>query len=479
MGHIFISYSSADRRYAEELMDHLRNHGFDVWMDDRTEHAEHWLHVVEEALETCSAALVVMSPAARDSTWVEREILLGLRHQKPIIPLLLEGHPLPLLEEVPFEDVTGEQLPGDDFFVRLNALTPSPRRYGMAIAPTAAQVRRILDEEALPPAAPTLPHPPRRRRQISSVTVIGLLLVLGMAIGGVLLIQSSHDTAFERLLERARNFRGGNDDWDPHEETSFGIQLMLVPAGCFTMGSTDAQLAAAAAACAARGESEEACREAFAGEQPAHQQCFSEPFWIGHYLITNSDYERCVADEACRPALAADIPGANGPQKPVTGISLEDAQDYTRWLSDRTGDVFTLPTEIEWEYAARGPDGWAFPWGDDFAAGAANFCDVNCQESFRDTAAEDGFVESSRVDTYEDAGESWVGALDMAGNVWEWTASGYAAYPLSGEPDAPAPEQVIRGGAWNSPAHDLRATVRRTVAPETRDLTLGFRVVTR
>ncbi len=479
MGHIFISYSIADRLYAEQLMEQLRNQGFDVWLDDRADHGDAWLEVVEEALEACSAVVVVMSPAAADSDWVEREILLSLRHEKPLVPLLLEGEGLPVLKDVPAEDITGGRQPGEAFFARLSEITPPVRRYGLAIAPSNLQVRRVLSEDDAPPdSAPTLPRPPRRR--INPIVIALVVLLLGMATGSILLIRSSHRVAFNRLLDRARTFEGGNLDWLPHEETVSGVELMLVPVGCFSMGSADDQLADALAACSAAGGSEQGCQAALAAEQPAHEQCFSEPFWIGRYPITNEDYARCVADEICPPALVADIPGANGPQKPVTGISLAAARAYADWLSDRTGEEFALPTEAEWEYAARGPEGWVYPWGDEFEAGTANFCDAGCAELFRETAVDDGFAESSRVDAYTGTGESWVDALDLAGNVWEWTASPFSAYPLTGQASAQAgQEQAVRGGAWNSPAYDLRAAGRRALDPETRELTLGFRVVMR
>ncbi|GIL11577.1 MAG: hypothetical protein BroJett038_02970 [Chloroflexota bacterium] len=88
-----------------------------------------------------------------------------------------------------------------------------------------------------------------------------------------------------------------------------------------------------------------------------------------------------------------------------------------------------LPTEREWEYAARGPDGLDYPWGDAFDGTWLNFCDKNCVYSWRETSVDDGYAQTAPVGSYV-SGASWVGALDMSGNIWEWTSSLYAPLPL-------------------------------------------------
>ena len=97
-----------------------------------------------------------------------------------------------------------------------------------------------------------------------------------------------------------------------------------------------------------------------------------------------------------------------------------------------------LPTEEQWEYAAGGEERRIYPWGDEFDGTKLNFCDVNCTNSWRDEAVDDGYQYTAPVGNYP-AGASWVGALDMAGNVREWTSSPYDDSSF-----------VVRGGSWLS-----------------------------
>ena len=105
---------------------------------------------------------------------------------------------------------------------------------------------------------------------------------------------------------------------------------------------------------------------------------------------------------------------------PVVLVSWTDADAYCSWAGG------TLPSEAQWEYAARGPDNLLYPWGKLFAvAGShANFCDQNCPLDWKEEGIDDGFAQTAPVGSYED-GASWVGALDLAGNVWEWVNDWY------------------------------------------------------
>src|SRR5262249_39535266 len=135
------------------------------------------------------------------------------------------------------------------------------------------------------------------------------------------------------------------------------------------------------------------------------------------------------------------------PTQPRAGITWYEADAYARWRGGR------LPTESEWEYAARGPDDNIYPWGNTFDPTKLNYCDQPCPYVWADKQHSDGHLHSASVDSYPE-GVSWVDAYNMAGNAWEWCADWYysAEYSLKIQDDPTGPDsgilKCIRGGAW-------------------------------
>jgi formylglycine-generating enzyme required for sulfatase activity len=196
-----------------------------------------------------------------------------------------------------------------------------------------------------------------------------------------------------------------------------------------------------------------------------------EEYWIDQHPITNAQYQLCVDDGACSPSSFADDARFNGPDYPVVDISWFYAMDYIAWLNEAISDdvdwVYALPSEADWEYTAVGDSGSDYPWGDVFDGTLLNFCDTNCRSSHKNDDWDDGYPYTSPAGSYPD-GVSWVGALDMAGNVWEWTDS------WRNENER---ERVLRGGSWAANANYARAVSRFSGTPGSRDGNTGFRVV--
>ncbi len=212
------------------------------------------------------------------------------------------------------------------------------------------------------------------------------------------------------------------------------VEMVQVPAGCFLMGSIFAQ-----------------------DEQPTHTVCFEAPFWIDRYEVTRAQYADCVLAEVCTepPSTMASFSDA----QPVNAVTWDQADAYCQWRDAR------LPTEAEWEYAARGPLSMVYPWGNTFVADhAAHF---------------DNASETAEVGSFSPAGDSWVGAADMSGNVWEWVADWYSPYSDNAQVEPVGPEsgeqRVMRGGAYNSSADLLRVSNRNALDPTEGLVNIGFR----
>jgi nucleotide-binding universal stress UspA family protein len=129
-GHVFISYAREDQAYARDLAADLRTHGFEPWMDDRIDFGDRWWQTIVQAVRASAAAIVVMTPEAEESEWVEREILLAQREGKPLFPLLLRGEGFPLFITAQYADVTRGRMPPDSFYERLARVAPSGPRAG-------------------------------------------------------------------------------------------------------------------------------------------------------------------------------------------------------------------------------------------------------------------------------------------------------------------------------------------------------------
>jgi formylglycine-generating enzyme required for sulfatase activity len=167
----------------------------------------------------------------------------------------------------------------------------------------------------------------------------------------------------------------------------------------------------------------------------------------------------------CQPSRLENNPAYNGADFPVAGLPWQDAVDYCIWVGGR------LPTEAEWEYAARGTQASIFPWGDFFQCEGGNLYDP-------DTGCEDGFSEPAPVESFP-AGDSWCGASDLTGNVWEWVADQFGEYPsgtyTAANPSTTTAKHVLRGGSWGYPPAFSRSAYRYIVPPDANYLAVGFR----
>ena len=221
--------------------------------------------------------------------------------------------------------------------------------------------------------------------------------------------------------------------------------MVSVPAGSFVMGNNASD----------------------PSEKPAHQVTIALPFAIGKYEVTVQQWNACVGAGRCQAIAQAPGAGANAPMRDV---SWDDAQQYLKWLAAVSGKPYRLPTEAEWEFAARGGSAAPYWWGAQMVTGKAN-----CKECGRPWSAE----RPAAVGSFAPHG---YGLHDTRGSAWEWVADcwhgNFKDAPADGRVwDAPnCRVRVIRGGSWREGAAYMVASTRFRYDASVRQSQNGFRV---
>jgi formylglycine-generating enzyme required for sulfatase activity len=462
MAHIFVSYSHKDTEYAHALARHLQEMGFEVWIDERLDYGAQWPQELQKQLDSCSAFLLIMSPRSYASDWVQSELQRARRKMKPVFPLLLEGdEPWLSVESTQYYDVRGEVYPDAKFYTALKNVMSST------------------------PVGKTLKMPKEAARAKLKNSSLHLNTVLLIAILSVVLLSSVGLAAFviPRLLDRPalptdavsaptgegvvseETFPDAASTSEPAEPAVIAnpgdYEMAFVPAGEFTMGG--------------EAEDERAdCLENFESEcelnwftlvEPAHQ-VHVDSFYIDIYEVTNALYKACEMDDVCDPPQS---PGsqdhsdyysnARFDHYPVINVNWYQARTYCQWRGAR------LPTEAEWEKAARGTDGRRYPWGEGLDESLANF-----HWSVGDTTEAGDY----------DAGKSPFGLYDMAGNVWEWVSSLDWDYPYDASDGRESADdngsRIARGGGWGADGDiSISTSFRFAYEPTHANVDLGFR----
>ena len=294
----------------------------------------------------------------------------------------------------------------------------------VAALPVAARADTPVGNNA-PPAVVAAAPPPAAKRNAKLLALlvgVALLLLVGGGATALMLWQRAHRPAAEPVVAQqtvapAPPMSAPSVRPEPATPTP-PEGMVYIPGGEYIMGDD-------------------------AGddyEKPAHRVAV-KPFFLDKYEVTNEEYQKFVKEAGHKPPSTwKDGTYPEGAaRQPVTGVTWDDANAYAQWAGKR------LPTEEEWELAARGREGRRYPWSMEWQAGMANA--DNASRGTRDVGATQG--------------ASPFGAYDMVGNAWEWTASALSAYPGGQLPKAPAAnEKVIRGGCWLSNPQQATTTYR-------------------
>jgi formylglycine-generating enzyme required for sulfatase activity len=241
-------------------------------------------------------------------------------------------------------------------------------------------------------------------------------------------------------------------------------ELVVVPAGEFVMGSA---------------ESDELRSP---NEGPQRTVTFAKPFAIGKYEVTFDEWDACVAAKACAPV--GDDGWGRG-RRPVIFVNFQMANDYARWLTQKTGKSYRVPSEAEWEYAARAGSATQWFWGNDpkKACEFGNVGDDTLRPEHPDWPlhdCRDGFAKTAPVGSFK---PNAFGLHDTVGNVWEWVEDcyneTYEGAPVDGRAwlTGDCVRRVDKGGGWYNKPSAVRPALRYAGDdPARQNNTLGFRV---
>lgn len=409
---IFLSFNHYDMTVAKRLSADLERAGFSVWTDgDLAPGTQNWQDAIEAAVEKCRCMVVVMTPHSKTSRWVRIEVDLAQELERPVIPVLADGQRreavLLSLRDVQYVDLR--------------------REYAHAV-----QTQLVPAVQGILKSQPTYPSVPR------------IDVIAGKA-------DAATSNPVTQSLPNLPMTAKVRDDAKIFRVQPLEIEWVEIPAGEFLMGSDKSK--------------DELALE---NETPQHSVTLPK-YHITKYPITNAQYLGFVNASGNIPPehwKNGKIP-RGFENHPVVHISWHDACAYCEWASSVAQFKIRLPTEAEWEKAARGRDGRIWPWGDQ--APTRDLCNF--------ARNEDG---TTPVNKYPE-GMTPYGAFDMAGNVWEWTNSEYRLYkydPYDGrETSSRYASRTLRGGTWLDFERGVRCANRVVNRPDGSGSLIGFRLV--
>lgn len=474
---IFISYASQDKPIVRDLYSRLESETWiEPWLDEKSLlPGQEWRVAIEEAVETSDVVIICLSTnSVTKEGFVQKELRYAreIALEKPestifLIPLRLDDCDTPRgLRSFQWADYYGER---KDQSYR-NLLVSLKNRYQQIISPKTKNLHETTEDQYLPsedikkPRFNTLINP--------SILSVGAIMLLGIA--GLITSQyfssKQPKSTFTQLVTTTDSPSATPDSIDTVTPSKTplpvigstlvspvdGMVLQYVPAGEFEMGS----------------------KNGYPDEEPVHTVSV-DAFWMSRTEVTNAMYNMCIDANVCAPLSRSDYYSrdASSANYPVVFVLWDDANQYCEWIGGR------LPTEAEWEFAARGPNGRDYPWGNQFACTRGNFDDETSVdlETVSGGSNCDGYQYLAPVGSFPD-GMGQLGLLDMSGNVWEWVSDWYGVYQPESVENPTGPEsgerRVVRGGAWLV-NQDLmfRTSNRYSYPPSLADDNTGFRCV--
>jgi len=484
---VFLCHAHSDKDAVKALYDRLVEDGVDAWLDkEKLLPGQNWRTEIQKAVRGADVVVVCHSKEFNQTGFRQREVrwALDTAREQPqeaifIIPARLEE--CDVLESLRewqwvnlYEDNGYERLMrslqtranniGATLQSRQGVKEESPVPVVKEEAPEQVK-KQDVPVESVTPKPKVSDKPKRRSSKLKTeyvVAIIGAAATIIAAIIGSPLIERIFSQVPEPIATATRQIQlvltetpkvaietdtpspiqpstktvTTSPTAPPAEITDVkGVEMVLVPEGEFTMGSDSGS----------------------DNERPAHQ-VYINTFYIDKYEVTNAQYKVCVEAKICDPLKNTN--DYNNPlyaQHPVVNVDWNMAKKYCKWR------VAGLPSEAEWEKAARGTDGRVYPWDKEGIDGTF----ANYNQNVGDTTP---------VGSYP-KGVSPYGAYDMIGNVWEWVEDWYKAYPGNtiNSDEYGTTYRVLRGGSWYLSIGDLHSAIRFRNGPTTTTDYFGFR----
>jgi len=417
MSQVFISYAEEDGPLAEELASGLEGYGYTTWYYQRDCRVpgQRWWRRVLQAVDDSQVVILLISRASLQSAQVDREVDWGIAAGKPLIPVL---HNVTRTEAMAVPA-------GREWLAAIGTAVDISSAEGVAAVQEklAAGLSEInVLPLGSPGAVPTSVEEPVAGPAVAETTLV-------LPPGCRWYAEPPPDCPFSDAAAYALWVQAHGPVSITNEAS--GIELVWVPGGSFMMGSM-------------RGRED---------ERPV-RRVRVEGFWLGRTPVTVRQWQ--LVTGYVPPQF-----NSQGAQHPVVGVTWDEAHEFCRRLG------LALPPEQYWEYAARGSEGRVYPWG--------NTWDPKLCQSKEDlhghprTAPAAGLPDNA----------SWCGALDMAGNVWEWSQDAYQPQPHGDGSPTPAGTPVrrsLRGGGYGCDAFECRSSCRLAAAPTNRSPMVGLRV---
>ena len=435
---VFLCHSSNDKPAVRELYNALKSQDWiDPWLDKmKILPGQNWRMVIEEAVEEADVVIICLSnQSVNKEGFVQREIRYAydIAMEKPdgvifLIPLRLEVCDVPRgLRSLHWVDYFGDEK-NSQYSNLIESLNLRSKQKLFVEAQEQKRVDQVsnqtnpISSKASQAKSLTYETPVEEKKPISETPkpapVIPARIVKPAEVSNKLILSN-------------------------------GMDFMRVPAGKFLMGSD------------------------YHGndEKPQHTVDIPYDYWMACFPVTNEQYNIYVK------AKGISHPVSDWDKKkdhPVVRVNWNTVMEYCGWLNNLlkaelpSGLVLRLPSEAEWEKAARGTDGREYPWGNSFDKNKCN-------------SSEGGKGGTTSVGSYSPQGDSPYGCADMSGNVWEWTHSEYKAYPYNAkdgrEDEQKSVARVVRGGSYFNADSSLRCASRYRFVPNLRYDYFGFRVV--